>query len=79
MELIFLHDIDAGNYTTIINLIILIATRYIYTSKCVDQRPTFKGVIKKVKDIELIERSINAKHGTLVKHNKKWRQFHGRL
>ena len=51
MELIFLHDIEAGNVTTIINLIVLIVSRYIYTSKCVNQRPTFRGAQKKVKDI----------------------------
>ena len=29
-ELVFLHDIEAGNLTTIINLVILIVSRYIY-------------------------------------------------
>ena len=79
IELIFLHDIEAGNFTTIINLIILIVSRYIYTSKCVNLKPTFIGALKKVKDIEFIERSISMKNGTITKHNKKWRQFQGVL
>ena len=29
-EMVFLFDIDAGNYTTIINLLMLISLRYIY-------------------------------------------------
>ena len=57
-ELVQLHDIDAGNYTDIINLIILIATRYIYVCKCVEIEPTFRGTIKKVSEIEYLERTI---------------------
>ena len=79
LELICLHDIEAGNYTVIINLIILIVTRYIYTSKCIDIIPNIKGAINKVKEIEYTERNISLRIGTLWKHNKKWRQFIGRL
>ena len=79
LELIFLHDIEAGNYTSIINLIILIVTRYIYTSKCIDRIPNIEGAINKVREIEYLEQKISQKNGTLVKHNKKWRQFIGHL
>ena len=74
-ELIFLHDIDAGNYTTIINLIILITTRYIYVCKCLDHLPTFQGLLKKVSEIEYLERKISIQKGKLYYHNKKWRQI----
>ena len=74
-ELIFLHDIEAGNYTVIINLIILIATRYIYVCKCLDILPTFKGIIKKISEIEYLERKISIENGKLYSHNKKWRQL----
>ena len=57
-ELIFLHDIEAGNYTVIINLIILIVTRYMYTCKCIGTKPNTLGAIQKIKDIERIERRI---------------------
>ena len=57
-ELIFLFDIEAGNYTNIINFIVLIVSRYIYVCKCLDIIPTFKGVLNKISEIENIERSI---------------------
>ncbi|MEK6264009.1 MAG: reverse transcriptase family protein [Clostridium sp.] len=74
-ELVFLHDIEAGNYTIIINLVILIATRYIYVCKCLDHIPTFRGIINKISEIEFLERKISTDNGKLYSHNKKWRQL----
>ena len=74
-ELIFLHDIEAGNYTIIINLIILIVTRYIYVCKCIEIRPHYTGALRKISEIEFTERCIARKNNQICKHNKKWRQF----
>ena len=74
-ELIFLHDIEAGNYTDIINLTILIVTRYIYVCKCVESDPTFRGAMNKVSEIEHLERTISKNNGKIYQHNKKWRQL----
>jgi len=71
-ELLFLYDIEAGNYTTIINLVILIVCRYIYVSKCTDRHPTFTGAIAKVKEVEFIERDMAQRKGKLLNHLKKW-------
>ena len=74
-ELIFLHDIEAGNLTIIINLIILVVTRYIYVCHCIDKQPQFRQALNKIADIELLERCIAKKNNTLFKHNRKWRQL----
>ena len=74
-ELIFLHDIEAGNYTKIINLTILVATRYIYVCKCIESKPTLRGAMSKISEIEYLERKISQNKGQLYHHNKKWRQI----
>ena len=68
--LIFLYNIEAGNYTRIINLIVLIVSRVLYVCKCLDVTPTFLGVLKKISEIEYIERTISKKNNQLYKHNK---------
>jgi len=72
VELIFLYDIEAGNLTNIINLLILICCRYIYVCKCIGKIPNVYGLINKIKDIENIERITACKDGHLAKHLKKW-------
>ena len=74
-ELVFLHDIEAGNYTVIINLLILLTSRYIYVCKCLETRPRFQGVLKKISELEYIERKISQKNNRMYNHNKKWRQI----
>ena len=71
-ELIFLHDIEAGNYTNIINLLILIVSRYIYACKCLELKPRFDIALKKIKEFETIERQIARGKGKEVIHYKKW-------
>ena len=73
MELIFLHHIEAGNFTIMINLIILVVTRYIYVCHCIDKHPSFTMAHRQIVDLEPIERCIAKKNDTLFKHNKKWR------
>ena len=75
IELIFVHDIEAGNYTIIINLIILVVTRYIYVCKCLDVQPNYLGALRKISELEYMERCIARKNYQICKHNKKWRQF----
>jgi len=74
-ELVFLHDIEAGNYTRIINLIILICCRYIYIKKCLNETPHFQGVMKKVQETESIERGISIRTNKFHLHRKKWCKF----
>jgi len=53
--LLFLYDIEAGNFTALFNLIILAVCRYIYVCKCVKKLPTTTGAISKVKEIGYID------------------------
>ena len=76
-ELVFLYDIEAGNFTTIINLIILRITRYVYVCHCINKLPNFNGAIMKIKELEMVEKCIAEKNNTLYKHNKKWRVIYG--
>jgi len=71
-ELLFLYDIDAGNYTCIINLMVLIVMRYIYVSHCIKIKPIFIGAVLKIEEVERMERTISCKKGKLVNHLKKW-------
>ena len=75
-ELVFLHDIEAGNFTTIINLLILIASRYIYVCHCTEKVPCFKGCKKLIDEIEHLEMCIAKKNNTVYKHKRKWRQLY---
>jgi len=71
-ELVFLYDIEAGNLTCIINLLVLVTCRYIYVSKCINIKPNSIGAIHKITETEGIERTIACKKGKLVHHIKKW-------
>ena len=71
-ELVFLHDIEAGNKTNIFNLLILITSRYIYTSKLLNSTPNFQGAKNKILATEKMERNIATKNGKLRVHWKKW-------
>ena len=57
-ELVFLHDIEAGNVTVIINLLILIASRYIYVCHRIDKIPCFEGCKKVIDETEHLEMCI---------------------
>ena len=72
-EMVFLFDIEAGAYTVIINLLLLITHRYIYVCKCLEEKPNFLGLLHKIKSVENIECSIAKDKGSLVYHYKKWR------
>ena len=74
-ELVFLYDIEAGNFTVIINLIILIVTRHIYVCHFTEKQPSFISAKFKVDDLELLERCIATKNDMLYKHNKKCRKI----
>ena len=71
-ELIFLFDIEAGNLTNIIDLLILITNRYIFVCKCTESKPSGVGLERKVRDLERLERSISLKNNKLMLHFKKW-------
>jgi len=71
-ELIFLYDIEAGNFTNIINLMVLIVCRYIYVSHCIKVKPNTIGAVNKIIEIEKMERNIATKKGKLISHIKKW-------
>jgi len=70
--MIFLYDIEAGNLTNIINLIVLITCRYIYVNKCLDLKLNFIELIHRIKEIRDIEFTIAQSKGKLLYHNKKW-------
>ena len=74
-ELIILFDIEAGNLTRIFNLIMLITCRYIYICKCIGELPSCNGVLRKIKDIETLERMISINNNKLSLHLKKWGKF----
>ena len=74
-ELIYLYDIEAGNLTTIINLIILIVCRSIYVCKCIGTIPSWMYTMSKIEEIERMERIISIKNNKLCLHLKKWAQF----
>jgi len=74
-ELVFMYDIEAGNLTRIINLIILICCRYIYVKKCLNELPVFQGAVHKILQTEKIERGISISKNKLHLHFKKWNQL----
>jgi len=71
-EMIFLFDIEAGNLTNIINLIVLITCRYIYVNKCLDKKLNFMELLHQIEDTRMIEYNIAQYRGKLIYHNKKW-------
>jgi len=74
-ELIFLFDIEAGNLTTIINLLILITCRYIYVNKCLDKRLNFIELVHRIMEVQDIEYHVARKKGKLAYHYKKWQNI----
>jgi len=71
-EMVFLYDIEAGNYTNIINLLVLITARYIYVCKCLENTPHVIGLHNRIIETEKIERSIAGNKGKIIYHTKKW-------
>jgi len=71
-ELVFMYDIDAGNLTRIINLIVLICCRYIYIKKCLNEIPDTNGAINFILQVEQIERGISISNNKFHLHCKKW-------
>ena len=45
-----------------------------YVCKCIESKPTFKGALRKISEVEYLERKISQNKGQLYQHNKKWRQ-----
>ena len=74
-ELIFLYDIEAGNLTTVIHLIILIVCRAIYVCKCIGIKPSWAYALSQIEEVERIERIISVKNNKLMLHLKKWGKF----
>jgi len=74
-ELIFLFDIEAGNLTTIINLLILITCRYIYVNKCLDKSLNFMELKHRIKEVQDIEYNVAQRKGKITYHNKKWQNI----
>jgi len=72
IEMIFMLDIEAGNLTNIINLIVLLTLRYIYVSKCLDKKMFFGELLANIKEIRNIEYRIALYKGKLAYHRKKW-------
>jgi len=73
--MIFLYDIEAGNLTNIINLIVLITCRYIYVSKCLDNKLNFMELLFRIYEIRDIEFNIANSKGKLSYHRKKWKSI----
>jgi len=73
--LVFMYDIEAGNLTRIINLLILICCRYIYVQKCLDKLPTFQGAVYKILETENIEKGISISNNKVHLHYKKWNKI----
>jgi len=72
IEMIFLFDIDAGNLTNIVNLIVLITCRYIYVNKCLDEKLYFIELLHKIKEVRDIEFRIAQSKCKVDYHRKKW-------
>lgn len=60
------------NYTTIENLVILIAKKYIYNAKCNDYNISMIGFRNILKTTEKIEKQIAFKNDKINLHTKKW-------
>jgi len=71
-ELVFMYDIEAGNLTKIINLIVLTCCRYVYVQKCVNMIPTINGVINFILSVENIEKGIAIRNNKFHLHCRKW-------
>jgi len=72
IEMIFLLDIEAGNLTNIINLIVLITLRYIYVNKCLDKKLYFEELLHRIEEIKDIEYKIAQYKGKIAYHKRKW-------
>ena len=57
----------------VINFIVLLMKHMIFAFKCRKKKLTLSGILLKLEDLYLIERSIAYKNGNLNKHKKKWK------
>ena len=73
-DLIF-GKFDIQDDFILINHILLLGKYYIYSQKCQNAKPSFKGFIAKMKRIYSIELHIARKGDKLSFHLKKWNKL----
>lgn len=74
-DTIFIMNVQAGNFTGLLKLIILLTCRYIYVTKCTGDTPKPSGAINYIYECEKLERGIAVKNNNILKHAMKWNNF----
>ena len=71
-----LFSMYAGKHHEVINTMILIGKQYLYAKHCMNERPTFLGLLMKIKDYKDLEYLTHLKLNTSPKYYKKWKWVH---
>ena len=67
------------NAKLIPNLIVLLAKKYIYRSRCEDKCPLYQNFLNHLKNFESIEKFVAIQNNKKELHQQKWSQFHIKL